>query len=267
VEPSISSLLGLEYADSVTNRFGVQQLADDLSKREEFCCEVLGTTPFPGAALEIGCGMGFFTAALARRFAQVIPVERSQTLSIIAVGLLDAQGYDNAVVYHGTLPEVADLSDNLQMVSHHQAQLLASYDGLRRDNLLDPSFIARYIKSLGMALIVYPSWWFGDAKGELEQRLYQRGLAAGWTKGRQPLGRGLEQLDQGAAPKESVSLAYQAAMTGLRSLYDHKHDKPAEDWDGPERFDIEMTWRLFHLPEEQHDKLRQEENDELSIDE
>ncbi|MCD4733807.1 hypothetical protein K8R78_06170 [bacterium] len=246
-----SSLLGLDYANSITSRFGAQQLVDDLSKREDFCREVLGTTPFQGTALEIGCGMGFFTAALARRFERVLAMERSQTLSIVAVGLLDAQGLKNAVIYHGSLPEIADLSDSLHMVSRSQAHLVASYDGLRRDNLLDLSFMARYIKPLGMTLVVYPSWWFGNAKGELEQRLYQRGLAAGWTKDRHPAGRVLEQLDQGEAPKESVSLAYQAAMTGLRDLYDHKLDKAAADWDGPARFEIEMTWRLMHLPEEQ----------------
>ncbi len=267
MESLTPSLLGLDYVNSITSRFGTQQMADDLNKREAFCREVLGTTPFQGTALEIGCGMGFFTAALARRFQNVLALERSRTLSIVAVGLLCSQELENAVVYHGTLPEIADLSDSPHMVSRYQASLIASYDGLRRNNLLDLSFMARYIKSLGMALVVYPAWWFGDAKGELEQRLYERGLAAGWTKNLQPTLGGLEQLDQGEAPKELVSLAYQTAMTGLLDLYDHKRDKPAEGWDGPERFEIEMTWRLFHLPDEHSKSPRSEEDEELLLEE
>ncbi len=241
--------IGLKVDRSITNLYSPSRLFDQtmLQKRESFCSEVLGHHPFDGPALEVGCGMGYLSAALADRVHHVIALDLILTHCIIAVSILHSLDKENITVFHGSLPELAASKDKEISPRERSFVLVASYDGLRRDNLLNFNFLSRYVRPFGMALVAFPSWWFGGVKSSVEKELYTRGLVAGWEEGDLRIGDGLKELDRGEAPPETVKLPYMAAMTGLAGVYDFKNNRPHPDWHGPTSFEVQMSWRLYHL--------------------
>jgi protein-L-isoaspartate(D-aspartate) O-methyltransferase len=60
--------------------------------------------------LDLGCGLGYSTAVLARMAEFVVAVEDDQALSDEAQSILSAQGVDNAAVMTGSLAEGAEKS-------------------------------------------------------------------------------------------------------------------------------------------------------------
>jgi SAM-dependent methyltransferase len=241
--------VGLEEDRSVTALYSPSRFLDreTLKKREEFCGEVLGTHPLGGLALEVGCGMGYLSAALADRVHHVVALDRSLTHCIVAVSILYSLGRENVTIFHGSLPGLAASKDREISPRERAFLLVVSYDGLRRENLQDFSVLSRYMQPKGMALVAFPSWWFGGVNNWVEEQLYDLGLAAGWKDGDLEIGGGLEELDRGEAPPETVKLPYVAAMTGLTEVYDFKNNRPQPSWDGPKSFEVGMSWRLYHL--------------------
>jgi protein-L-isoaspartate(D-aspartate) O-methyltransferase len=53
--------------------------------------------------LDVGCGLGYSTAVIARFADAVVGVEEDEALAAAAQGVLAAQGVDNAAVIHGSL--------------------------------------------------------------------------------------------------------------------------------------------------------------------
>ncbi len=53
--------------------------------------------------LDVGCGLGYSTAVIARFADAVVGVEEDEALAAAAQGVLAAQGVDNAAVIHGAL--------------------------------------------------------------------------------------------------------------------------------------------------------------------
>ncbi|OGD75269.1 MAG: hypothetical protein A2Y64_04295 [Candidatus Coatesbacteria bacterium RBG_13_66_14] len=241
--------VGLAADSSITGLYSPSRLSDPktLKKREAFCADVLGTRPLGGTALEVGCGVGYLTAALAPRVGHVVALDRSLTHCIVAVSILYSLGFQNVTVFHGSLPGLAGKKDKEIAPRERSFVLAVSYDGLRRENLLNFSLLSRYVAPMGMALIAFPSWWFGDGKSKVERELYARGFDAGWEKGDLEIGGGLDELDRGEAPPELINIPYAAAMSNLPGVYDFKGKKPHPDWRGPETFEVGMSWRLYHL--------------------
>jgi len=241
--------VGLDADSSITGLYSPSRLSDPktLQKRETFCADVLGTRPLGGSTLEVGCGVGYLTNALAGRSGHVVALDRSLTHCIVAVSILYSLGRENVTVFHGSLPGLAGPKDKVVAPRERSFVLVVSYDGLRRENLVNFSQLSRYIAPMGMALIAFPSWWFGDGKSDLEHDFYARGFDAGWEKGDLKMGGGLEELDRGEAPPELINLPYAAAMSNLPGVYDFQAKRPHSDWRGPETFKVGMSWRLYHL--------------------
>lgn len=151
--------VGLKVDRSITSLYSPSRLLDPetLKKGEEFCAEVLGTHPFDGLALEVGCGMGYLCAGLADRVHHVVALDRSQTHCIIAVSILHSLGKESITIFHGSLPGLAASKDTEISPRERSFILVASYDGLRRDNLLDFSLLSRYVRPFGMALVAFGS--------------------------------------------------------------------------------------------------------------
>ncbi len=244
--------LGLNPRNSINHRYGPRLVVEGelLRKREEFCKDVLGTHPMDGAALEVGCGIGFWTAALAGRYKHVVALDRSRTQCIIAAGGLYALGRHNVCFFNGTLPGLAQRGENEVRPRKRAFGLVTSFDGLRRGDVLNLSLLADYALDRGMVLVAFPAWWFGGGETERENELYEYGLSRGWKQNEIPHDGALERLDGGRATLEKVSLAYAAAMSGLLDLYDYKKDRPADDWQGPASFEVSLDWRLYHLPDD-----------------
>lgn len=260
--------LGLDPRRSISYLYGPRQVVEGarLTQREEFCREVLGTPEMEGSALELGCGIGFWTAALAGRYDQVVALDRSRTHAIIAAGGLYALGRHNATVFAGTLPELAADGEESVRPRKRSFSLVTSFDGLRRHDVLNLSILAEYTRDTGMVLVAFPAWWFGGGSSELEGLLYERGLAAGWNRQELPNDGALEKLDGGEAPGESVSLGYAAAMSGLTDLYDFRNNRPAPTWRGPGSFEVAIEWRLYHLPADSLRPPLSEEDAALELD-
>ncbi|MCK4593305.1 hypothetical protein KAU45_02300 [bacterium] len=163
--------VGLKVDRSITSLYSPSKLLDRavLDKREAFCTEVLGTHPFDGPALEVGNGMGYLSAALADRVHHVVALDRSQTHCIIAVSILCSLGKENVTVFHDCLPGLASSKDKEISPRERSFVLVASYDGLRRDNLLDFNLLSRYVRAFGVVLVAFPSWWFGLVKSNVEK--------------------------------------------------------------------------------------------------
>jgi SAM-dependent methyltransferase len=216
--------VGLDADPSITDLYSPSRISDPktLEKRETFCAEVLGTRPLGGTALEVGCGLGYLSAALAPRVGHVVALDRSLTHCIMAVSILYSLGRANVTVFHGSLPGLAGSKDKVVTPRERSFVLAVSYDGLRRGNLVSFSRVSRYVAPMGMALIAFPSWWFGGGSSDAERALYARGFDSGWERGDLKLGGGLEELDRGEAP-------------------------PEPDWRGPDSFEVDMSWRLYHL--------------------
>ena len=268
--------LELERRDSVDQHYGPRLLieAPELEQREAFAREVLGTADMGGAALEVGCGMGYYTNALAERFDYVIALDRSKTQCIIANAGLYALGRRNVSVYVGTLPVLAAEGDVLIKPKPNSFSLVASLDGLRRPEALDLAPLAEYASKTGMVLVAHPGWWFGDAKSDVESKLYEQGLRKGWSPVKEPSPGPLEPLDGGELEPEAVTLPYVAAMSGLTELYDFKRRLPHPEWKDNTNLEITLAWRLYHLANRHGETAAADEtlvvggaaDDELTVD-
>lgn len=247
--PDYPASLGLDAQQTIARRYGPQLTAEapELERREAFAREVLGTAEMEGAALEIGCGLGFYTDALAERFAHVVALDRSQTQCIIANAGLYALGRRNVSIYVGTLPSLAGKGDHVVRPRPRCFNLVTSLDGLRRPEALDLTPLGEYATDTGMVLMAYPGWWFGYTKNDDERRLYEHGRNNGWVPAEEPRTGPLELLDSGALPPETVSLPYVAAMSGLLDLYDFKQRRPHPDWSANPTCEINLVWRLYHF--------------------
>ena len=181
-----------------------------------------------GRALDLGCGLGRVTRALARRFDEVAGVDVSGEMVRRAQELHPAEEFPN-VMFHATDGVHVPLEDESVdfVFSYEVFQHLPSHEVIR-GNLLE---IARVLRPAGLALLHVHrppgagAYWLERAKRAVPDKV--------WTQLKSALGRGdpltSDATFRGTAPlrRKDISVLWTFAGLDVAELRDDPTHEPA----------------------------------------